>query len=221
MGAKGRGGGEDTALGDPTVSKRFSADDVQILAKDTMFKGYFQMDRYRLRHRTFAGGWTEIVREIFERGHAVVVALYDPRRDEIALIEQFRTGALAAGWYPWQIECVAGIIDPGETPKQVAWRESEEEAGAKPTHMEEVGRYLVTGGGSSETVVLYCACVDTAPIAGLHGLAHEGEDIRAFTVPLAEAYAMTRDGRICNSMAVVAIQWLMLEKDGLKARWSA
>ncbi len=204
------------------MSRRFSADDVQLIAKDTVFKGYFQVDRYRLRHRTFDGGWSgEIVREIFERGHAVVVALYDPRRDEIALIEQFRTGALAANLYPWQVECVAGIIDPGETPEQVAWRESEEEAGARPTHMVEVGRYLVTGGGSSETVVLFCACVDTTRIAGLHGLVHEGEDIRAFTVPLAEAYAMTRDGRIGNSMAVIAIQWLMLEKDGLKERWGA
>lgn len=209
-------------MGDPTVSKRFSTDDVQVIAKDTVFKGYFQIDRYRLRHRTFEGGWSgEIVREIFERGHAVVVALYDPERDEIALIEQFRTGALAADLYPWQVECVAGIIDPGETPEQVAWRESEEEAGAKPTHMEEVGRYLVTGGGSSETVVLYCACVDTAKINGLHGLAHEDEDIRAFTVPLAEAYAMTKDGRIENTMAVIAIQWLMLEKGELKTRWRA
>lgn len=205
-----------------TVSKRFSDDDVQLIAKETVFKGYFQMDRYRLRHRTFAGGWTaDIVREIFERGHAVVVTLYDPVRDEIALIEQFRTGALAAGWYPWQIECVAGIIEADETPESVAWRETEEEAGTKPAAMAEIGHYLITGGGSSETVVLFCAQVDTSKIAGLHGLAHEGEDIRVFTTPLAEAYAMVRDGRICNSMAVIAIQWLMLEKDSLKARWLA
>ncbi|CAA7613970.1 NUDIX domain-containing protein [Magnetospirillum sp. UT-4] len=198
----------------------FSDDDVQILAKDTVFKGYFQIDRYRVRHRTFAGGWTgEIVREIFERGHAVVVLLYDPDREEVALIEQFRTGALAAGWYPWLIECVAGIIDEGETPEQVARRETVEEAGTEAADMVEVGGYLVTAGGSSETVRLYCARVDCSKIAGLHGLEHEGEDIRVFTVPVEEAYAMTKDGRINNSMAVIAIQWLMLERDSLKARW--
>ena len=50
--------------------------DVEIISKETVFKGYFQIDRYRLRHRTFAGGWTdEMVREVFERGHAVVVLL--------------------------------------------------------------------------------------------------------------------------------------------------
>ncbi|MBX9634113.1 MAG: NUDIX domain-containing protein [Magnetospirillum sp.] len=204
----------------PIVSTRFSNDDVQVIAKDTVFKGYFQMDRYRLRHRTFAGGWTaEITREIFERGHAVVVVLYDPIRDEIAMIEQFRTGALAAGEYPWLVECVAGIIDPNESPEQVARRETVEEAGTEATDIFEVGKFIITPGGSSETVVLFCARIDATQIGGLHGLEHEGEDIRVFTLPLTEAYAMVRDSRINNSMAVVAIQWLMLEKAALKARW--
>lgn len=200
--------------------KRFSDQDVQIVAKETVFKGYFQIDRYTLRHRRFDGGWThDITREIFERGHATVVLLYDVDRDRVAMIEQFRPGALAAGWYPWLVECVAGIIEPGETPEDVAWRESEEEAGAKPTAMVEVGKYLVTAGGSSESCALFCARVDSTTIDGLHGLAHEGEDIRVFTLPVAEAYEMTRDGRICNSMAVLAIQWLVLEKDRIRALW--
>lgn len=199
---------------------RFSKDDVQLVAKDTVYKGYFQIDRYRLRHRTFAGGWTgDIVREVFERGHAVVVTLYDPDRDEVALIEQFRAGALAADQYPWMLECVAGIIDAGESPEQVAWRETEEEAGVKPSRMIEIGHYLVTAGGSSETARLFCARIDASKIGGFHGLEHEGEDIRVFTVALSEAYAMVKDGRINNSMAVVAIQWLMLEKAEIKARW--
>ncbi|KAF0224509.1 MAG: ADP-ribose [Rhodospirillaceae bacterium] len=200
--------------------KRFSDDDVEVIAKDTMFKGYFQIDRYRLRHRRFDGGWTqEIVREIFERGHASVVLLYDPDRDRVAMIEQFRPGALAAGWYPWLVECVAGIIDEGETPEGVARRESAEEAGAVPTAMIEVGKYLVTAGGSSESCALFCARVDSSVIDGLHGLEHEGEDIRVFTLATDDAYAMTKDGRICNSMAVLAVQWLMLERDHIRARW--
>lgn len=202
------------------MEKRFGPDDVQVLAKDTVFKGYFQMDRYVLRHRRFDGSWTQdITREIFERGHASVVLLYDVDRDRVAMIEQFRPGALAAGWYPWLVECVAGIIEDGETPEDVAWRESEEEAGAKPSAMIEVGKYLVTAGGSSESCALFCARVDSATIEGLHGLAHEGEDIRVFTLPSAEAYEMCKDGRICNSMAVLAIQWLMLEKDLIRRQW--
>ena len=194
--------------------------DVEILSKETVFKGYFRVDRYRLRHRTFAGGWSEeMVREVFERGHAVVVLLYDPKRDEVALIEQFRPGAYAAGWNPWLIECVAGIIEESEHPDDVARRETMEEAGAEPSEMVHVGDYLVTAGGSSESCRLYCARVDSSIISGTHGLAHEGEDIRTLVVSSTEALAMVRDGRINNSMATVAIQWLALEKDELRKRW--
>lgn len=204
------------------ATTRFSADDVQLIAKDRVFQGYFAMDRYRVRHRTFDGGWTgDITREIFERGHATVVILYDPVRDEIALIEQFRIGAYAAGEYPWLVECVAGIIDPGETAEQVALREAEEEAGVAPDAIVHIGKYIITPGGSTETVELFCARVDTSRIEGLHGLEHEGEDIRAFTVSVDEAYAMVKQGRIANSMAVIAVQWLMLERAALKARWTA
>ena len=194
--------------------------DVEILSKETVFKGYFRVDRYRLRHRTFAGGWSdEMVREVFERGHAVVVLLYDPLRDEVALIEQFRPGAYAAGWHPWLIECVAGIIEEGEHPDDVARRETMEEAGAEPTDMIHVGDYLITAGGSSETCRLYCARVDSSIISGTHGLVHEGEDIRTLVVSSAEALVMVRDGRINNSMATVAIQWLALEKADLRKKW--
>ena len=86
--------------------------DVEILERQTAFQGYFRVDRYRLRHRLFAGGWSEaITREVFERGHSVAVLPYDPKADAIVLIEQFRAGALAAGMKPWLIECVAGVID--------------------------------------------------------------------------------------------------------------
>lgn len=208
-------------MSDAAIPHRFTDSDVQVLAKDTVFKGFFQVDRYRLRHRTFAGGWTaEMTREVFERGHASVVLLYDPDRDRVALIEQFRTGALAAGWYPWMIECVAGIIEEGETPEQVARRESAEEAGAAPGDMVEVGRYLVTAGGSSESCALFCARIDSATIDGIHGVVEENEDIRVFTLPTDDAYAMVRDGRICNSMAVLALQWLMLERATLRQRWA-
>ncbi|MBI3444610.1 MAG: NUDIX domain-containing protein [Magnetospirillum sp.] len=194
--------------------------DVEIIAKETVYKGYFQIDRYRLRHRTFAGGWTgELVREVFERGHAVVVLLYDPARDQVALIEQFRPGAYAAGWHPWLIECVAGIIEEGEQPDEVARRETREEAGSDPTDMIHVGDYLVTAGGSSESCRLYCARVDASTIAGTHGLAHEGEDIKVMVVDTAEALAMVRDNRINNAMAALAIQWLALEKARVRKEW--
>ncbi len=196
---------------------RLGRGDVDIVARDTVFKGYFQIDRYRLRHRTFAGGWTaEVVREVFERGHAVAVLLYDPAVDRVALIEQFRPGAYAAGGAPWLVEVVAGIIEEGEATEEVARREVQEEAGCAVLDLVPMVDFTVSPGGSSESVRLYCARVDST-IGGLHGLEHEGEDIRVFTVATDEA--MAKDGRITNATTLIAVLWLAGERENLRRRW--
>jgi ADP-ribose pyrophosphatase len=198
------------------------AEDVIILEKTTPFQGYFRIDRYVFQHRTHAGGMTgPMSREIFERGHAVSVLLYDPERDEVGLIEQFRPGAYAAGWEPWLIEVVAGIIDPGETPEQVAIREAQEEAGATVTQIEPVCRYLVSPGGTTESMEIFCARVDASKLSGIHGLEHEGEDIRVFTATADEAIAWVQSGRIANSMTIIALQWLALNRPRLREKWLA
>ncbi len=161
-----------------------------------------------------------MTREIFERGHASSVLLYDPVRDEVGLIEQFRPGALAAGWHPWQVEVVAGIIDDGAAPEEVAIREAQEEAGATIGDLVPICRYLVTPGGSTETMALYCARVDSRTLGGIHGLEEEGEDIRVFSVAADEAIGWIAAGRVVNSCAIIALQWLALNRRQLIARWT-
>ena len=103
---------------------------VLVLEQTVAFDGFFKVIRYRLRHRQFAGGMgAELVREVLERGHAVVVLPFDPMRDQVVLIEQFRIGALGVVADPWLVEPVAGIIEPGEPAPEVARREALEEAG--------------------------------------------------------------------------------------------
>ena len=131
--------------------------DVEILAHETVYKGYFQIDRYRLRHRRHQGGWTgEITREVFERGHVAAILPYDPDRDAVILIEQFRIGAYAAGEPCWLTEIVAGVIDNGETAEGVARREMEEETGSSVTTLEPIGSYLSSSRGSFGTRVAFC-----------------------------------------------------------------
>src|ERR1044071_4420855 len=105
--------------------------DVEVQSRDTVFKGHFRMDRWRLRHKLFAGGWNKpIVREGFERGAAVAVLPDEPGQDKGGLIEQVRIGARAHGEAePWLLEVVAGVIEAGETPEDVARRETLEECG--------------------------------------------------------------------------------------------
>ena len=198
-----------------------NADDVRVLACETVFQGYFRIDRYRLQHRRHDGGWTEeLTREVFERGHAVGVLPYDPLRDEVVLIEQFRIGAHAAGWAPWLLEVVAGIVDEGETAEDVARRESLEEAGLTLLELAPISDFLVSQGAVSETVRLFCGRVDATGAGGIHGLEHEGEDIKVVVVPFAELPALLAENKVANATGLVALQWLLLNRDALRARWS-
>ncbi len=197
-------------------------DDVEILARTRGYDGYLKVDKYRLRHRHHDGGWGgEIDREMIERGHAVGVLPYDPARDEVVLIEQFRLGAYAAGRPPWQIEIVAGIIEPGEAREDVGRRETLEEAGCVIGELVHVCDFLTSPGVMSETVAIYCGRTDASNAGGVFGVAEEGEDIRAFVVSTDEALSLLADGRIVNSPAIVALQWLGLNRDDLRRRWSA
>jgi len=195
-------------------------DDVEIFTTETVWKGYFRIDRLRLRHRLFAGGWgPAITREVFERGHAAALLPYDPARDEVVLIEQFRVGALTAGTEPWLIEIVAGIIEDGEGAEDVVRRETMEEAGCEVIELFPIMDVFTTPGGSSERIAIYLGRVDTQGVGGIHGLADEGEDIRVFAEPLDAAMARLAAGGIANVTAVTALQWLALNREQVRGRW--
>jgi len=197
-------------------------DDAEILDLKTVWKGFFRIDRVRLRHRLFAGGWGQpITREVFERGHAAALLPYDPVRDEVVLIEQFRAAALTAGADPWLVEIVAGIIEDGETAEDVVRRETVEEAGCEVTEVVPIMDVFTTPGGSSERIAIFVGRVDSRGIGGIHGLADEGEDIRVFTEPLATALERLANGGIVNIIAVTALQWLALNREELRRKWLA
>jgi ADP-ribose pyrophosphatase len=206
------------------------SDDLDILARRQVFQGYFRMEEWRIRHRLFAGGWSnEVTRECLERGHAVAVLPYDPVRDEVVLIEQFRVGAAASApspnWdgappSPWLIEIVAGIVEDGEHPDEVAARETMEECGRDLLALKQITNYLVTPGCSSETIRLYLGRVDAADAGGIHGLDHENEDIRVFTVPAEDAFGMVADGTINNGTIIICLQWLQLNREAVRREWT-
>jgi ADP-ribose pyrophosphatase len=195
--------------------------DVDIIGKDTPFKGFFRIDRYRLRHRLYAGGWSKpLEREVFERGHAVGVLLYDPVLDHVVLVEQFRVGAFAAGWNSWVLEVVAGMIGEGEAPEEVARRETLEETGCVVGELVDIAEYQPSSGASTETMKLYCARVDAGGAGGIHGLPSEGEDIRVVTMPAEEAIGLLEAGGAENATLIIALYWLANHRHALRARWN-
>ena len=194
--------------------------DWKIVNQQVVFQGYFRMERFALQHELYAGGSTAtFYRELFERGCAVAVLPYDPKRDEVVLIEQFRVGAIGTQNPPWLKEIIAGVIEPGETHQQVAERETLEEAGCEIIRLEKIGQYYVSPGGTSEQCMLYCGQVDTRGVGGIHGLDHEFEDILVEVVSLDQARKWLEDGTINSSPAIIALQWLLLNREKIRSRW--
>ncbi len=185
----------------------------QIHRHQTLFKKYFQLDEYLVSHELFAGGSSrEFTREIFERGSAVAVIPYDPIQQKIVFIEQFRIGAIEDDRGPWLTEIVGGIIEAGESAEAVAIRETLEETGCEVQQLVPAHHYYVSPGGSSETCTIFCGIVDAPREESVQGLPHENEDIRVFSVPLAEAMDWLSDGKINNSMTLIALQWLQVNE---------
>jgi len=197
------------------MSKKF-----EILDKEIVYPGFFRMEKYRLKHTLYAGGWSpEISREVFVRGSCVAVLLYDPHTDQVILIEQFRAGAIYNPDRAWLVEIVAGAIEEGETAVDVAYRESLEEAGCEIQELMVINEFYTTPGCSAERITLFCGKVDSTQIGGIHGLDHEDEDILVRAIDFKDAYVMLENNDIESAIPIVALQWLALNKDKLQKQW--
>ena len=199
-----------------------SEDALEIIDHETAYQGFFRVGRYRLRHRRYDGGWSpELSREVVERGRAVGLLLYDPMRDAVVLVEQFRLPAHLAGFTSWQLEIVAGLVDHGEEAEgDVARREALEEAGlAIEGELVPIHRLLTSPGGSTEAVALFCGRVDASRAGGVHGLAAEHEDIKVVVKSYAEVARQLRAGGIENASTLIALYWLAAHRARLRKRW--
>lgn len=202
-------------MGDLNLS--FTRDDVIIESRETVYQGFFRMEKLRLSHKTFDGQMLgPFTRELFTRGEAVCVLLYDPDHDEVVLTEQFRVGALEDERSPWLLELVAGMVEDGESYEDVARRESEEESGCTPLSLIPICRYWVSPGGTDERVAIYCGLIDSGNAGGVHGLIDEHEDIRVHRIAFAHAWQAVSDGTIDNAATIMAIQWLKIHHDRIR-----
>ena len=188
----------------------------KLLNREIAYDGFFKVEICQLEHELFAGGNVTIKRELFHRGDAVAVLLYDPVNDKVVMVEQFRVGALEDETGPWLLEVVAGIVESGESAKQVAQRECHEEAGLEVHAFESVHSFYPSPGGCSERLYLLCGLVDSSKADGIHGIADEGEDIRVVVMDYEEVVNLLGTDRISSASAIIALQWLQLHRERLR-----
>jgi ADP-ribose pyrophosphatase len=202
----------------------FTANDVELIENDPVWQGFYRLEKVRLRHRLFAGGWSGVFeREVLLRGSSAGVLLYDPDLDKVVLVEQFRIGVMrspkAAGRSPWLLELVAGMLDEDEEAADNVMREAVEEACCEITELLPITQYFNSPGGSDEYISLFCGRVDASAAEGVHGLPDENEDIRVHALGFDEAWQAMLDGRLDNAMAIIAMQWLWINRSDVRRKW--
>ena len=201
--------------------------DLIVDSTETVWKGRTQLDVVRYRNRRFDGAMSGVrTWEVWMRGHAVGVLPYDPRTDQLVMIEQFRYPAMLAGVDPVMLEVPGGFMDAGETEEQTAAREMQEEMHLATDRVHRVGHFVLTAGGSDESVTIFAGRIAAPPadadgIAGYAGLASELEDIRIRVLPADEAIENALAGRYTNSITVMALLWFAAKRDWLRAEWAA
>ncbi len=189
----------------------------EVSKKECLHDGFFKLNRYHIRNELFEGGWSPIfTREVFERGYASAILLFDPKLEKLVFVEQFRPGAMGSESSPWLIELVAGMIEIDEQPESVAIRESEEEAGCRVNRIKKICEYMVSPGGTTERIWLYIGEVDASNLPEYAGLDNENEDIKIHSVNVNLAFEWLVSGRLNNAMTLIAVQWFKLNWQNCK-----
>lgn len=203
--------------------QHFSQQDIEILGEQTLYEGFFTLKRIQFKHKLFAGGQSGVVtRELLIKGAASAVIAYDPKEDSVILVEQVRIGAAyhpESNRSPWLLELIAGMVEKGEKPEEVALRESEEEAGIQVKNLTHCLSVWDSPGGIVERIHLFAGEVDSSQAKGIHGLAEENEDIRVQVIKREQAYQWMCEGKIDNGIAVIGLQWLQLNYAQLQQSW--
>lgn len=196
-----------------------SAEDISIVARRQPYAFFFAMEEYDVSWRRFDGSLgAAVTRAAFITGDAVTVLPYDPVRDRVLVVEQYRAGPMSRGDRQcWQIEGIAGRVDPFETPEHAARREAVEEAGLTLTNLEQVAAYYPSTGAVSEFLYSYIAVTDLPDgSAGIFGLESEAEDIRGHLISFDQLMDLLASGEIQNAPLVLKALWLQRERPRLR-----
>lgn len=192
---------------------------VQVAARREPYAHFFAVEEYDLSFQRFDGSASPVVtRAVFVSGDAVTVLPYDPVRDRVLVVEQFRSGPFARGdSQPWQIEAIAGRIDVGETAEEAARREAVEEAGLTLGALLPIAGYYPTPGISAEFLYSYLAITDLPDgAAGVFGVEGEAEDIRGHLISFDDLMALVATGEISNAPLIMTAYWLQAHRAELR-----
>ncbi|MGX9430974.1 MULTISPECIES: NUDIX domain-containing protein [Bradyrhizobium] len=188
-----------------SISDRVRIKDERVLSDE-----HYVLKSVTFDYRRGDGAWQTLNREVFDRGNAATLLPYNIAARSVVLVRQFRLPPFLNGHDDFMIEAAAGMLD-NETPENRIRAEAEEETGYRLHHVEKVFEAFMSPGSVTEKLHFFVAEYDSSMRVGDGGgLAHEGEDIEVLELPLDEALAMIRDGRIVDAKTIMLVQYAAL-----------
>ncbi len=206
------------------LRRRAAPGDVEVAAFRQPYAGFFAVEEHDISWRRFDGRMTPpVTRASFVSADAVVVLPYDPLRDRVLVVEQFRIGAFVRGDpQPWLLEPVAGRIDGGETPEECALRETVEEAGLTLRGLVAGPGCYASPGAKTEYLYSFVGLADLPDgSGGIAGLEAETEDIRGHVIPFARLIELIDSGEVDLAPLIVLAYWLDRQRPRLRAEAAA
>jgi nudix-type nucleoside diphosphatase (YffH/AdpP family) len=188
---------------------------IEVLKDETLSKNWYHLRNVTFNYTGSNGVTKKLKREVYDRGNGATILLYDPRRDSVILVRQFRVPAHLNGHSGWLLETPAGLLD-GDHPAEAIKREVMEETGYLVTDVRPVFQAFMSPGAVTETIHFFAAIIDvTVRAEDGGGALHEDEDIEVLEVSLGDAMAMINSGEICDGKTIMLLQWAMLNPAAL------
>jgi ADP-ribose pyrophosphatase len=146
----------------------------------------------------------ETTREIADYPNSVGIVALD-KDDNVLLVRQYRH---AVG--KTLLEIPAGGMEAGESPRESALRELEEESGYTAERIEQIGGVYAAPGYSTEFLHIFLA-TDLKPGPSRND---EDEYIEVAPVPMVRVPNLISSGELCDGKSIIGLLTLLVHRGG-------
>ncbi|HDU3767907.1 TPA: GDP-mannose pyrophosphatase NudK [Klebsiella aerogenes] len=188
---------------------------IHVIKDKILSENYFLLRNmtYELTRRD--GSVVRHKREVYDRGNGATVLLYNPNKQSVVLVRQFRVATWVNGNPDGMlIETCAGLLD-NDAPEVCIRKEAIEETGYQVGEARKVFELYMSPGGVTELIHFFIAEYSEAQRANRGG-GVDDEDIEVLELPFVRALEMAASGEIQDGKAVILLQYL--QNSGLMSR---
>ena len=185
------------------------SDRIKILGTEVLHQS-----KYTLKNVTYTEGDEDkkLTREVYDRGDAAAILLYNKEAKTVVLTKQFRLPSFLNGNPQGVlIEACAGMLDEDDA-EACARREAEEETGYRVQAVQHAFDAYTSPGAVTE--VIHCFVAEYTPgmkVSKGGGLALEGEAIELLEPTLNAALHMITTGEIKDAKTIMLLQYAKLQ----------